>query len=200
MFFSKKNKFSSTYDYMVVGLGNPGKEYEKTRHNIGFCAIDILCEELGADCKKSKFKSLVGEGKIGQDRVLIIKPQTFMNLSGEAVLEAMKFYKLTPDKVIVIFDDITLDVGRLRIRAKGSDGGHRGMRNIIQMAGSDAFPRIKLGVGQKPHPEYDTKDWVLSKFSEQDEKVLKESVKSAAEAVKCIITNDISTAMNRFNK
>lgn len=200
MFFSKKNKFSSTYDWMVVGLGNPGKEYENTRHNIGFRAIDVLCQSLGVDCKKSKLKSLVGEGKIGQNRVLIIKPQTFMNLSGEAVLEVMRFYKLTPDKVIVIFDDITLDIGRLRIRAKGSDGGHRGMRNIIQMAGSDAFPRIKFGVGQKPHPEYDTKDWVLSRFSAQDEKVLEELVNSAAEAVKCIITNDISTAMNRFNK
>jgi PTH1 family peptidyl-tRNA hydrolase len=200
MFFAKRSKFSSTYDYIVVGLGNPGKEYEKTRHNIGFRAIDLLCENLGVECKKSKFKSLIGEGKIAQSRVLIMKPQTFMNLSGQAVLEAMSFYKLTPEKVIVIFDDITLDVGRLRIRAKGSDGGHRGMRNIIELSGSDAFPRIKLGVGQKPHPDYDTKDWVLSKFSSEDEKILSDSTKNAAEAVKCIITKDISTAMNRFNK
>ena len=200
MLFSKKSKFSSGFDFIIAGLGNPGKEYENTRHNIGFMAVDALAERLGAEFKKSKFEGLTAEGKIGDKRVLIIKPQTFMNLSGRAVVKAMNYYKLTPDRVVVIFDDITLDVGRLRIRQKGSDGGHRGMRNIIELGQSDAFPRIKLGVGKKPHPDYDTKDWVLSSFSKEDAAIILQSVKSAAEAAECIVKSGVSTAMNGFNK
>lgn len=199
MFF-KKDKFSPTYDFLVVGLGNKGKEYDGTRHNIGFCVIDALCDDLKAECKKSKFKSLIGDGKVGDKRILIMKPQTYMNLSGQAVTEAMNFYKLKPEQVIVVFDDISLDVGRLRIRAKGSDGGHRGMRNIIELTGKDVFPRIKIGVGQKPNPDYDTKDWVLGKFKREDAPILNDSVKGAVGAIKAIVTEDISTAMNKFNK
>lgn len=200
MFFSKKDKFSSAYDFIVAGLGNPGMQYENTRHNIGFEVIDALCKDLGVECKKAKFKGYIADSKIGDSRVLIIKPQTYMNLSGESVIEAMQFYKLTPEKVIVIFDDITLDVGRLRIRAKGSDGGHRGMRSIIELGGSDKFPRIKLGVGKKPHPDFDVKDFVLGRFSKEDANGMKESVERAVEAVKCIIKTDVPTAMNRYNK
>ena len=199
MFF-KKDKFSPTYDFLVVGLGNKGKEYDGTRHNIGFCVIDALCDDLKAECKKSKFKSLIGDGKVGDKRILIMKPQTYMNLSGQAVTEAMNFYKLKPEQVIVVFDDISLDVGRLRIRAKGSDGGHRGMRNIIELTGKDVFPRIKIGVEQKPNPDYDTKDWVLGKFKREDAPILNDSVKGAVGAIKAIVTEDISTAMNKFNK
>lgn len=200
MLFCKKSKFSGGVDYIVVGLGNPGSQYENTRHNIGFIAADLLAKELGAEFKKSKFEALMADGKIGDKRVLILKPQTFMNLSGRAAVGAMNFYKLSPEKVIVIFDDITLDVGRLRIRAKGTDGGHRGMRNIIELGKSYDFPRIKIGVGKKPHPDFDTKDFVLSKFSAEELKTVTASASDAAEAVKCLIKTDISTAMNRFNK
>ena len=200
MLFGKKKSFSGNFDFIVVGLGNPGIRYQNTRHNVGFMAADALAEKIGVEFKPSKFKSLIADGKIGDKRVLIMKPETFMNLSGEAVLKAMNFYKVMPEKVIVIFDDITLDIGRLRIRAKGSDGGPRGMRNIIELGAVDTFPRIKLGVGQKPHPDYDTKDWVLSKFSPKESEIILQSSKDAADAAEFIIKSDISTAMNKFNK
>lgn len=199
MFLKKKEKFSDTFDYMIVGLGNPGREYENTRHNIGFMFMDALCEELGTECKKLKFKSLVADAKIGGCRCLLVKPQTFMNLSGQAVTEAMQFYKIPPEKTLIVFDDISLDVGRLRIRAKGSDGGHNGIKNIIYLSGSDKFPRIKIGVGQKPHPEYDLKDWVLGHFKQEDCGIVKETVKKAVDAARCIVEKDIPTAMNRYN-
>ncbi len=195
-FFGSKSNF----EYIVVGLGNPGLQYENTRHNIGFKVMDVLAEKFGTEIKKNKFSALTGETTIAGKRCLLLKPQTFMNCSGQSVSEAMKFYKIPSEKVIVIFDDITLDVGRLRIRGKGSDGGHRGMRDIIQLGGTDLFPRIKIGVGQKPHPDYDVKDWVLGKFSADDQKILTDIKPLAVEAVESIIKTDIPTAMNRFNR
>ena len=172
MFGKAKSAGNSAFDYIVVGLGNPGRQYENTRHNCGFDAIDKLAYKHNFDIKKLRFKSLTGECRIGSSKCLVMKPSTFMNLSGQAVVEAMNFYKIPPENVIVIFDDISLDVGKMRIRRKGSDGGHNGMKNIIYLSGSDMFPRIKLGVGKKPHPEYDLKDWVLGKFSAADRKTL----------------------------
>ena len=200
MFSRFKKSPSGGFEYIVVGLGNPGLQYEKTRHNVGFRAVDALCESLSVKCDRSKFKSLCADARIGEKRLLILKPQTYMNNSGEAVTEAMSFYKIPIENVIVISDDITLDVGRLRIRAKGSAGGHNGLKDIIELSGSDAFPRVKIGCGQKPHPDYDIKDWVLAKFPKEDEKTISDSISKAAEAVECIIKNDIPTAMNRYNK
>ena len=200
MFSKFKKAPSGSFDFLIVGLGNPGLQYEKTRHNVGFRAVDKLCEELGTKCDRSKFKSLYADAKIGDKRVLILKPQTYMNNSGQAVTEAMKFYKIPIGKVIVISDDVTLDVGRLRIRAKGSAGGHNGLKDIIELGGSEEFPRIKIGFGKKPHPDYDIKDWVLGKFPKQDEKVIEESISLAADAALCMIKTDIQTAMNRYNR
>jgi PTH1 family peptidyl-tRNA hydrolase len=200
MFSKFKKSPSGSFDFLIVGLGNPGLQYEKTRHNVGFRAVDKLCDELGVKCDRSKFKSLYADAKIGDKRVLILKPQTYMNNSGQAVTEAMKFYKIPIGKVIVISDDVTLDVGRLRIRAKGSAGGHNGLKDIIELSGSEEFPRIKIACGQKPHPDYDMKDWVLGKFPKQEEKVIEEVISLAADAALCMVKTDIQTAMNRYNK
>lgn len=190
---------NSAIDYIIVGLGNPGREYENTRHNCGFDAVDKLAEDVGCQIKKLRFKSLTGECRIGSKKCLIMKPSTYMNLSGEAVVQAINFYKIDPSKVIVIFDDISLDAGKMRIRMKGSDGGHNGMKNIIYLTGSDMFPRIKLGVGKKPHPDYDLKDWVLGKFSTSDRKLIDEVLDKAVEAVKLMVEDKPSEAMQRFN-
>jgi len=195
MLFSKPN-----YNYLVVGLGNFGPKYDGTRHNIGFVAIDKLAEMQNANITKQKFKSLIGECKIGNDKILLCKPLTFMNNSGEAVAEIIKFYKLPMEKVIVFSDDISLDVGRLRIRASGSCGGHNGLRSIIDLCGSDKFPRIKIGVGAKPHPDYDLASWVLGKFGKDDLKTVEESAEAAAKAAIALMTNGITDAMNKFNK
>lgn len=200
MFSKFKKSPSGSFDFLIVGLGNPGLQYEKTRHNVGFRAVDKLCDELSVKCDRSKFKSLYADTKIGDKRVLILKPQTYMNNSGQAVTEAMKFYKIPIGKVIVISDDVTLDVGRLRIRAKGSAGGHNGLKDIIELSGSEEFPRIKIGCGKKPHPDYDIKDWVLGKFPKQDEKVIEEVISLAADAALCMVKTDIQTAMNRYNR
>ena len=198
--FNKKDKFSSGgMDYIVVGLGNPGREYENTRHNCGFDAIDKIADKYGCDMKKLRFKSLTGECRIAGAKCLLMKPSTFMNLSGQAVVQAMNFYKVEPEQVIVIFDDISLDVGKMRIRQKGSDGGHNGMKNIIYLCGSDKFPRVKLGVGKKPHPEYDLKDWVLGKFSQSDRKLIEEVLENAVEAVELMVADRTSDAMQKFN-
>lgn len=198
--FNKKDKFSSGgMDYIVVGLGNPGREYENTRHNCGFDAIDKIADKYGCDMKKLRFKSLTGECRISGSKCLLMKPSTFMNLSGQAVVQAMNFYKVEPEQVIVIFDDISLDVGKMRIRQKGSDGGHNGMKNIIYLCGSDKFPRVKLGVGKKPHPEYDLKDWVLGKFSQSDRKLIEEVLDNAVEAVELMVADRTSDAMQKFN-
>ncbi len=199
MFRRSKNSGDSAIDYIIVGLGNPGREYENTRHNCGFDAVDKLAEDIGCQVKKLRFKSLTGECRIGDKKCLIMKPSTYMNLSGEAVVQAINFYKIDPSKVIVIFDDISLDVGKMRIRMKGSDGGHNGMKNIIYLTGSDMFPRIKLGVGKKPHPDYDLKDWVLGRFSSQDRKFIDEVLDKAVEAVKLMVDDKPSEAMQRFN-
>lgn len=199
MFFKNKGAGNSPIDYIIVGLGNPGRQYENTRHNCGFDAVDVLAEKHGCQMKKLRFKSTTGECRIGDKRCLLMKPSTYMNNSGQAVVEAINFYKIQPEQVIIIFDDISLDVGRMRIRQKGSDGGHNGMKNIIYLAGSDQFPRIKLGVGKKPHPDYDLKDWVLGKFSSADRKLIDVVLKNSAEAVELMVNDDIQGAMQKFN-
>lgn len=200
MFSRFKKAPTGSFDYLIVGLGNPGLQYEKTRHNVGFRAVDKLCEELGVKCDKAKFKSLYADARTGEHRLLILKPQTYMNNSGQAVMEAMSFYKIPIERVIVISDDVTLDVGKLRIRAKGSAGGHNGLKDIIELSGSENFPRIKIACGQKPHPDYDMKDWVLGKFPKEQEKLIEQVINDAADAALCMVKTDIQTAMNRYNK
>lgn len=185
---------------IIAGLGNPGREYENTRHNAGYLAIDMIAEKYGAKINKIKFKSLCGECMIGGVRALLLKPSTYMNLSGEAVREAMAFYKIPPEKTVIIFDDISLTQGRVRIRKKGSDGGHNGIKNIIYLTGSDNFPRIKIGVGAKPNADYDLKDWVLSKFSDGDMKEMQEAFKKASEAVEFMAEGKYDEAMNKYNR
>ncbi len=198
MFF-KRNK-ASAFDYLVVGLGNPGMQYENTRHNIGFLALDRLCARYEARLTKHKHRALFGECRIDEKRVLLAKPQTFMNLSGESVVELLQFYKIPAERMIVLYDDISLDVGHLRIRRKGSDGGHNGVKNIIEQIGTDVFPRIKIGVGSKPRPDYDLKEWVLGKFTLAQAKQLDDVLDNAAEATVAIIEHDIDYAMNRYNR
>ena len=198
MFFRKKEALSSGIEYMVVGLGNSGREYENTRHNAGFIAVDFLADRLGVRIDRIKYKSLVTSCTIADKKVLLMKPSTYMNNSGLAVKEAMSFYKLPPERVIVIFDDISLDVGRMRIRRKGSDGGHNGIKNIIYLTGSDMFPRIKLGVGHKPE-KWDLADWVLSRFTEDEMKIMIQSADKAGQAVGLMIDGQTDKAMNLFN-
>ena len=194
-----KSKFSSSVDFMVVGLGNPDKKYERTRHNTGFIALDYIADKRNFKINRLKFKSLVGEATVGSHKVLFLKPSTYMNNSGQAVVEAMNFYKLKPQQVIIIFDDISLDVGKMRIRSKGSDGGQKGMRSIIYLSGSDEFPRIKIGIGQKPNPNWELADWVLSKFSDSELKDIEKMADNANNALELIMDNNISKAMNLYN-
>ncbi|MDY3862001.1 MAG: aminoacyl-tRNA hydrolase [Ruminococcus sp.] len=194
-----KNKFSASVDFMVVGLGNPDKKYERTRHNTGFIALDYIADKRNFKINRLKFKSLVGEATVGSHKVLFLKPSTYMNNSGQAVVEAMNFYKLKPQQVIIIFDDISLDVGKMRIRSKGSDGGQKGMRSIIYLSGSDEFPRIKIGIGQKPNPNWELADWVLSKFSDSELKDIEKMADNANNALELIMDNNISKAMNLYN-
>ena len=191
---------TGSVDFLIVGLGNPGKKYEGTRHNAGFMVLEQLAELTGTRVNRVKFKSLCGEAVIQGKKVLLVMPQTFMNNSGEAVREALSFYKLPPERCLVVCDDITLPVGTIRIRRKGSDGGQRGMRSIITLCGSEQFPRIKVGVGQKPHPDYDLAAWVLSRFPENEKAPLREAVKHAAEAAELIVHGDIDAAMNQYSK
>lgn len=200
MFFKKEKEFIANFDYMIVGLGNPGAKYENTRHNAGFICVDALCEKYGISVKKLKFKSLLGEARIGGKRCLILKPQTFMNLSGEAVRDAAQFYKIKPENIIVIFDDISLDPGKMRIRRKGTDGGHNGIKNIIYHLTNDSFPRIKVGVGAKPHPDYDLADWVLSRFSKDEMKEILKVAENTISAVEYMVKGDIDKAMSEFNR
>lgn len=199
MIFKRNKEYGGTYDYMIVGLGNPGKQYEITRHNVGFITIDLMSEKYSFKVNKLKFKSLVGEVRIGGKRCIVLKPQTFMNLSGEAVREAAQFYKILPENIIVIFDDISLDPGKLRIRRKGSHGGHNGMKNIIALMGNDNIPRIKMGVGAKPNPEYDLADWVLSRFTKKEAEEIKKAAENAIEAVELMVRGNIDKAMSDFN-
>lgn len=198
MFLSRKNS-NSTYDYIIVGLGNPGTKYEMTRHNAGFLAIDLLAIEENINIKKLKFHSLVNDVNINGKRCLVMKPQTMMNNSGEAVGEAAKFYKIPAERVIVLYDDISLDVGQTRIRRKGSAGGHNGIKSIIAHLGSENFPRVKIGVGKKPNPEYDLVNWVLGNFPKELEAELKSSLENTTKAVRLIVDDDIDQAMNLYN-
>ena len=186
-------------EYIVAGLGNPGSQYEKTRHNAGFLAMDYLAEKYGARIDRAKFKALVGETTIAGKRVLLMKPQTFMNSSGEAIAEAARFYKCPVEKIIVISDDITLDVGRLRVRRKGSNGGHNGLKSIEQQLSSSDYPRIRIGVGQKPHPDYDLIDWVLGAFPSEDFKKLGSHFDALSEGVEKILVGDVDAAMQICN-
>lgn len=185
---------------LVVGLGNPGKEYQKNRHNAGFLCAEILAEKYGASFDKAKFKSLCADVTANGRRFLLMKPQTYMNNSGEAVREAAAFYKIAPENIIVLSDDISLDVGRQRIRRKGSDGGHNGLKSILYHLASDAFPRVKIGVGQKPTPEYDLAAWVLGDIPAGQWAEFEKSLKCSAEAVEEILAGKIEQAMNRFNR
>ena len=199
MFF-KKPKPTGPIDFIIVGLGNPGNKYAGTRHNAGFSAVEALAESAGVRINRVKFKSLCGEMTMGDKKLLLLMPQTFMNNSGEAVREAMSFYKLPPENCVIICDDVTLDVGTIRIRRKGSDGGQRGMRSIITLCGSEQFPRIKIGVGKKPHPEYDLAAWVLSTFNKDEATAVLKAAKDAADAALLIANGEIDKAMNNFSR
>lgn len=194
-----KNAPTGAPEFLIVGLGNPGRKYEFTRHNTGFLFMDILEERLGVKINKIRFKALVCDTVLAGHRCLLMKPQTFMNLSGDAVIEASNFYKIPPQKIIVIFDDISLPCGGLRIRRKGSAGGHNGIKSIILQLGSDEFPRIKLGVGAKPHPDYDLADYVLSGFSKDDAEQMKKAMAWACDALEMIVDGKLDEAMSKFS-
>lgn len=186
-------------DFMVVGLGNPGDKYRYTRHNTGFLALSYMAQKLNFDISKARFNALCGEAMLGTHRTLFLLPQTFMNNSGEAVRPAMDFYKIPVERVLVVYDDISLPCGKLRIRPSGSAGGHNGIKSIIEHTGSENFPRIKIGVGEKPHPEMDLADWVLSGFSQEERAVLFEKFDKAYQAATLIADSKINEAMNRCN-
>lgn len=194
MFFPKGGA-----EWIVAFLGNPGLKYNGTRHNAGFMAADAMEKKLGVSINKMRFKALTQTVDIGGKKVLLMKPQTFMNLSGDAIVQAANFYKVPPERVIVVSDETALPIGRLRIRRGGSAGGHNGLKSVIARLGTDQFPRIRLGVGDKPHPDYDMADWVLSAFKGQDAADMELVAKKAADAVECYITEGADRAMNKFN-
>lgn len=192
------NEEDESIMYIVAGLGNPTKEYEKTRHNAGFEVIDVLADMLFTTVEDKKFKGYYGKGTIGGEKVLLLKPQTYMNLSGESVRAAADFYKVDPEHIIIVYDDISLDVGQLRIRKKGSAGGHNGIKNIIAHLGTQEFPRVRVGVGGKPN-KMDLADYVTSRFSKEDRGLMEDAFKEAAKAVEVLITEGADSAMNQFN-
>ncbi|MFI3253317.1 MAG: aminoacyl-tRNA hydrolase [Eubacteriales bacterium] len=194
MFF-KKN--TGTISWLLVCLGNPGEKYHNTRHNIGFMVADYLAEQQNVPLRKIKFQSTIGELKFGEERVLLLKPQTFMNLSGEAVIAASGFYKIPPERILVVSDEVAFAIGRLKISAKGSAGGHNGLKNIISHLGTENFPRIRIGVGEKPHADYDMADWVLGKFAPEDK--IEEVVKKSADAIEVCFTQGFDSAMAQFH-
>lgn len=196
MIFQKKK---SAIDWLVVGLGNPGMAYEHTRHNAGIDALTVLAKDAGIELNKKQFKALTGTGDIGGKKVMLLFPQTFMNNSGEAVQAAMAFYKLSPAQLLVLSDDIALNPGVVRVRKKGSDGGQKGLRSIITHIGEDTFPRVRIGVGAKPHPAYDLADWVLSKYKKDEQPLMEDAFEKAAAAAKEIIVGDIESAMNKYS-
>ena len=198
-FFSRNKAPSGPPEFIIVGLGNPGKKYELTRHNAGFLFADLLADKNGEQISKIQFKSVTANVTLGGHRCLLMKPQTFMNNSGEAVKQAAAFYKIPPENIIVVFDDISLPCGKMRIRRKGSDGGHNGIKSIIYLLNSDKFPRIKLGVGEKPHPDYDLADWVLSSFRKSELDALREAAENACKAVEMMVQGNIDGAMSSFN-
>ena len=195
MFFQKK----TAPVWLIVGLGNPGEQYQNTRHNAGFLAVDELARRENFTVQKVKFHALTGTAQLGGQSALILKPVTYMNLSGQAVGEAARFYQIPADHVLVISDDVDLSPGRLRIRKSGSAGGHNGLKSIIQHLGTDQFPRLRIGVGGKPHPDYDMADWVLGKPQGQDQKDWEQAISRAADAVVCLLSAGIDRAMNQYN-
>ena len=189
----------SGVDWIVVFLGNPGPKYAGTRHNAGFMTADECEKDTGERIIRARFQALTAQTKVGGQTVLLMKPQTFMNLSGDAVIQAVHFYKTPPERVLVVSDDVSLPLGKLRIRTKGSAGGHNGLKSIIARLGTDAFPRVKIGVGAPPHPEYDMADWVLGSFKNQDAEDMAEAARRAWEAVKSYVTDGPERAMSKFN-
>lgn len=200
MLLNRKKQFNdSSYDYIIAGLGNPGAKYEMTRHNAGFLAMDLLAIEEGFDIKKLKHHALVSDVTINGKRCLVMKPQTMMNNSGEAIGEAAKFYKIPNENIIIVYDDISLDVGQTRIRRKGSAGGHNGIKSIIAYLGAENFPRVKVGVGKKPNPEYDLVSWVLGRFPKEQEPDLKSALENTTKAIRLMVNDEIDQAMNLYN-
>ena len=184
---------------IIAGLGNPGKEYENTRHNAGFMVMDALAEKIGADISEKKHKALCGKGVIGGEKVILMKPQTYMNSSGESIRAAADYYKVDPEDILIVYDDISLAPGQLRIRAKGSAGGHNGIKSIIAHLGTQEFPRVKVGVGEKPKG-YDLADYVLSRFQKDERVLMEEAFERAGEAAVCMMNDTMEHAMNQFNK
>ena len=189
----------SGVNWLVVFLGNPGPRYEGTRHNAGFMTADAFAKAHRVEINRARFRALTGVCELGEEKVLLMKPQTYMNLSGEAVRQAVRFYKIPPQHVLVVSDEIALPIGKLRVRAKGSAGGHNGLKNIIACLGTEEFPRIRLGVGAPPHPDYDMADWVLSSFKNQDADDMEKAAARAAEAVECYILHGPERTMNLYN-
>lgn len=194
MLFGKKERF------MIVGLGNPGKQYENTRHNAGWMALEVLEQEFNASPFGNMKTATLTKARLGDTELIFVRPLTFMNLSGNAVNEVGSYYKIPQENIIVICDDVSMAVGRMRIRDKGSDGGHNGLKDIIRVLGNDRLVRIKLGVGQKPHPDYDLADWVLGKFSKEDKETLGKALETVPGAVRLLVKGDVSGAQNRFNR
>ena len=186
--------------YLVAGLGNPEKKYDNTRHNIGFEAAKLFSEKSNISLNKTKFKAIIGEGYVGSEKIIIALPQTYMNLSGESIGEIASFYKIPSENIIILHDDISLETGRLRIRQKGSAGGHNGLKSIISHLGGDVFCRIKIGVGAPKHRDYDLADFVLGSFSQEERNSLEPVIKDTASAIECIIKESASKAMNKFNR
>lgn len=199
MFF-KKNASGGTYAFCIVGLGNPGTKYEKTRHNAGFMCLDLLSRQYGVGTPKKKFDALLQDATIAGQRCLLCWPQTYMNNSGQAVSKILQFYKMSTRQLLVIFDDISLEPGRLRIRREGSHGGHNGIKDIVSLCGGQDFPRIKIGVGGASHPGYDLKDWVLSTISGEDRTKIQAALEDGAKAAECILSSGIDAAMNQYNR
>ena len=196
MFFNQKN---GGVDWLLVCLGNPGDQYENTRHNVGFQVADAVAERHNVPIQRLKFRAPTNTITVGEKKVLLMKPVSYMNLSGEAVHEAASFYKVPPERILVVSDEVALAPGKIRVRRSGSAGGHNGLKNIIAHLGTDQFPRIRVGVGQKPHPDYDMADWVLGKFQGEDKKAVEEAVKRAADAAECLIQEGVDKAMDRYN-
>ncbi len=196
---SAENKAKGGIEYIIAGLGNPGMEYDGTRHNAGFFTVDMLAEQYGVELNRMNFKGKIAEVNISDKHCLLLKPTTYMNNSGESVVQAMEFYKIPIENLIVIYDDISLVPGKLRIRRKGSHGGHNGVRSIIELTGHDDFPRIKMGVGKKPHPDYDLAKWVLGKFRKEDAEKFRLAAQNACECVKLMVAGKTDDAMNKFN-
>ena len=199
IFSGRKEEPLPPVEWLVVGLGNPGDKYRGTRHNAGYVALDAIAEKAGVKLDRAAYKGLTGRGALGGHGVLFLKPETYMNGSGESVREAAAFFKIPPERVLVLCDDVSFDPGNLRIRRRGSHGGHNGLKNIVEHLGSDAFPRIKIGVGKKPHPEYDLIDWVLGKLSDEDMKKITDQADALYDAATLIVSGDIDRAMNRYS-